>query len=129
MLIWRNPSTICSPVRTPQVPLEMSKRESAVRVAVRIFWIGADVFLDERRERGFPQVSVTVDSRIDKQIDVVGVSSRFVKTGFGGRDREVQGAVTNRQPPRAISSRSMIVPIALHQILVHGQKNHADLKT
>jgi len=49
-------------------------------ITVRIFGIGPDVFLDERRKRGLRQVLVTVNSGVDKQIDGPGVSPRVVKT-------------------------------------------------
>jgi hypothetical protein len=76
-------------------------------ITVRIFGIGPDVFLDERRKR-LRQSLVTVNSGIDKQIDGPGVSPRVVKTGFGGRDREVQNNATSsgiwpRASPRRLT--------------------------
>ena len=47
-------------------------------ITVRIFGIGPDVFLDERRKRGLRQVLVTVNSGVDKQIARAG---RFFARG------------------------------------------------
>ena len=98
-----------------------------MRVVVGILGVGPDVVLNERREGGLPKVPVAIDPRIDQKIQVVGVSASLVQTGPCRGDREMQGAVPAPPTPRCVS-RSMTVPIAIHQILVHGQQNYADLR-
>ena len=50
---------------------------------VRVFGIGADVLLNQRRERWFAQVAVAVYARVYQKIDIVSVSPRLVEAVLG----------------------------------------------
>ena len=75
--------------------------ERAVRAGMRIFHIGANVFLDERRKRGFPQIPVAVDSGVEQEVNVVGVSPSPLQTSLGRRDRQMQRTVAALPVDRA----------------------------
>ena len=75
------------------------------------------------------QILVAVDAGIDQKVYVVGLSARSLQTGLGRRDRQMQCAVTGAPTCSVTSTRSITVPIAAHQILVHGEENDADLQT
>ena len=68
---FRKPSTICSALRTPQVPFMTSNENVPWAPVCGILGIGADVLLDHRREGRLTQIPVTIHARIDEQVDVV----------------------------------------------------------
>ena len=67
---------------------------------VWIFWVGADVLLNHRRQRWFCQVPVAVDASVYQEIDIAGVSPRLLQAVLGCLDCQMQGAVTS--PPPAV---------------------------
>ena len=71
-----------------------------MRLFVRVFGIGADVFLNHRRERRFGQVAVTVYARVYQEIDIVSVSPRLVEAVLGSVYCQAEGTVMS--PPPAV---------------------------
>ena len=64
-----------------------------MRAGVRVFRVGADVLLDQRRERGFAEVAVAVEPGVDEQVQVVRRAARLVEAGLRRRHRYAQRAV------------------------------------
>ncbi len=79
-------------------PVRDVEGKCAVAVAMRILGVGSDVLLDECGERGFGQVAVAVDARVDEKVDRVGIPSGTLQTGLRGRDGQVQAAVPVTPP-------------------------------
>ncbi len=48
---------------------------------MRILGVGPEIVLDERRQRGLRQVPVTIDTGVDKKVNVFGCSIGPLETG------------------------------------------------
>ena len=67
---------------------------------MRILGVGSEIVLDERRQRGLGQVPVTIDTGVDKKVNVFGRSTGPLETGLAPTRRrgEVRcaGCATHR---------------------------------
>ena len=72
------------------------ERERAVPGHRRMAGVGADVLLDERRERGFGQVLVAVDADVDQQVELARGAPRLLQAVSGGPVGKAQRSISQR---------------------------------
>jgi hypothetical protein len=90
-------------------PVGHVEREGAVAAGVRVLGVGADVLLDQGRQRGFTEVAVVVEAGVDEQVDVGRRHPGALERAVGGRIRQhvcgAPAAAPTRDDPDRLNDR------------------------